>query len=227
MEIDEVRIEKNLSARKMPAKFTTGLARTAGLLKAGKPLKILALGDSITWRGRKKSYAYYLGLKLKEKFKSDVTDCNRAIAGYTARGGAISLPRDIRAMPDPDLVFIFFGANDAKAIGNGLTEAGFAAHIGDLIDRVRIATGGRPDFMVITGVPRMFNSSDPVGKIVKGAIQAARDKQATVCDTYPVFLQMPKEERKKYISGAPHISDGGQQKMADLVFDRICALIDQ
>ena len=52
MEIDDIRLEKSLPERKVPEQFSVGLSRTVALLEAGEPLKILALGDSITWRGR-------------------------------------------------------------------------------------------------------------------------------------------------------------------------------
>jgi lysophospholipase L1-like esterase len=225
LEIDDVRLEKSLSARKAPEKFSAGLGRTAALLKAGKPVKILALGDSITWRGKKRSYAHLLGGKLKEKFRSEVTACNRGIAGYSARGGAISLPRDVRAMPDPDLVLVFFGANDCKAAKLGVTPQVFAAHLGDLVDRVRVATGGRADVMILSGVPRGQRAGEPVSSIVKGAAMAAKQKQAAFCDSYPVFKKMPAAEHKKCCPDGLHFSAAGQRKMAELVFARVCELV--
>jgi lysophospholipase L1-like esterase len=225
MEIDEVRLEKSLPKRKLPERFSVGLSRTARLLKAGKPLKILALGDSIIWRGKRKSYAFHLGTKLKAKFKSEVSNCNRGIAGYTARGGAISLPRDIRAMPDPDLVLIFFGANDCKAAGLGVDPETFAAHLADLVDRIRIATGGKADVMILSGVPRGQRKGEPVSKIVKGAAMAAKQKQTAFYDSYPVFKSMPAKEHKKCCPDGLHFSATGQKKMAELVFARICKLV--
>lgn len=227
MEIDEIALEKSLPERKVPAKFSVGLTRTKALLKAGKPIKILALGDSITWRGKRKSYAFYLGEKLKAKFGSQVSNRNRGIAGYSARGGAISLPRDIRAMPDPDLVFIFFGANDCKATKLGLDASTFAAHLADLVDRVRIATGGKADIMILSGVPRGQKATEPVGKIVKGAAEAARQRQTAFYDSYPVFMSLPKAEHKKCCPDGLHFSDAGQKKMAGLVFAKISELVSK
>ncbi|MFC1479776.1 CIA30 family protein [Planctomycetota bacterium] len=224
MEIAGFQLERALPEWKAPDTFSIGLSRTRKLLASGKPLKILALGDSITWRGKKRAYSYYLGTKLKEKYGSSFKDCNRGIAGYSIRGGAISLPRDIRAMPDPDLVLVFFGANDCKAVARGLTAPIFAAQTANLVDRIRIATNGQADILILSGVPRGIKPNEPVGKIVTGLEQAAKERKTGFCDTYTLFKNMKPNEHKKYSRDGVHLNDAGQKIMAELVFKRICEL---
>jgi len=115
MELDDLALEPDLPDWKVPEKYSHNLDHTAGLLEAGKEVTILALGDSITWRGKDAGWPHLLAEKLAAKYGAEVTAHNRAIAGYSARGGSMSLVRDFAAVPKPDLVILFFGANDAKA----------------------------------------------------------------------------------------------------------------
>ena len=220
MEIEDLQLEKTLPEWKVPETFSTGLSRTKELLASGKPLKIMALGDSITRVAGNKTYAHLMIPKIKERFGADVTVTNQGIGGFTVRGGAIILPRALMATPDPDLVLIYFGANDIRLVKD---PAVFAAQIGDLVDRIRIGTKGKADVLVLSGTPR--GEGLDVGKIVAGTAQAAEAKQTGFCDTYPVFKALSIEEFKVCVPDGTHLGPAGQAKMAQLVFDRISQLV--
>jgi lysophospholipase L1-like esterase len=130
-------------------------------------------------------------------------------------------------MPDPDLVLVFFGANDAKAAGLGVTPLVFACHLADLVDRIRIATDGKADVMILSGVPRGQRDGEPVSRIVKGAAMAAEQKKTAFCDTYPIFKNLPADEHKRCCPDGLHFSAAGQEKMAEVVFNRICEWTDE
>lgn len=88
--------------------------KTISKLKAGEPLRIVALGDSLTqgWMVRR-GYVDFLNDMFKEKFpNSCFTLINRGIPGDTAEGGLYRLEYDVLS-EKPDCVFIQFALNDA------------------------------------------------------------------------------------------------------------------
>lgn len=88
--------------------------KTISRLKSGEPLRIVALGDSLTqgWMVRR-GYVDFLNEMIKEKFpQSHFVLINRGIPGDTAEGGLYRLEYDVMS-EKPDCVFIQFGLNDA------------------------------------------------------------------------------------------------------------------
>lgn len=90
------------------------IEKTIEKLKAGKPLTIVALGDSLTYGWMvKKGYLDFLQEMLTEKYpKGKFEIFNRGIPGDTAEGGLHRLKDHVLDM-NPDLVFIQFALNDA------------------------------------------------------------------------------------------------------------------
>jgi len=88
--------------------------KTISRLKSGEPLRIVALGDSLTqgWMVRR-GYVDFLNDMIKSKFpQSRFVLVNRGIPGDTAEGGLYRLDYDVLS-EKPDCVFIQFGLNDA------------------------------------------------------------------------------------------------------------------
>lgn len=88
--------------------------KTISRLKSGEPLRIVALGDSLTqgWMVRR-GYVDFLNDMIKQKFpSSSFVLVNRGIPGDTAEGGLYRLEYDVLG-EKPDCVFIQFGLNDA------------------------------------------------------------------------------------------------------------------
>jgi lysophospholipase L1-like esterase len=90
------------------------LQKTIHKLKTGQDLKIVALGDSLTYGWMvEKGYLDFLKEMLIAKYpKSILKIINRGIPGDTAEGGLRRL-HDHVLKADPDLVFIQFALNDA------------------------------------------------------------------------------------------------------------------
>lgn len=89
-------------------------AKTISRLKSGEPLRIVALGDSLTqgWMVRR-GYVDFLDDMIKKKYPgSRFVLINRGIPGDTAEGGLYRLTYDVLD-EKPDCVFIQFGLNDA------------------------------------------------------------------------------------------------------------------
>jgi len=228
-EIRDIKLEKNISKKEVK-QFSKGLTRTNSLLKNNKPLNILLLGDSITDHGKDKSFAYYCGKMLTKKYGSKIKVANCGIGGHSVRGGTIVLPRSIRTMPNPDLVCIFYGANDCKAANgeSGFNAKTFQLQIEKLIDGVRIATDGKADILVINGVPRLDKKRTQSLKIVEniadGSKAAASAKQAAFLDTLSVFAEMSQDEWNKYYKDTIHQNASGLEFIGKLMYNKIINL---
>ncbi|HOS39249.1 MAG TPA: GDSL-type esterase/lipase family protein [Spirochaetota bacterium] len=82
-------------------------------LRAGEPITIVAIGDSLTngWMVRK-GYLDFLGEMLRETYpKAQFKIINRGIPGDTADGGLDRLRGDVIDF-DPDCVLVQFALND-------------------------------------------------------------------------------------------------------------------
>lgn len=115
-------------------------------LKSGKPLRIAALGDSLTqgWMVRR-GYVDFLNDMLKEKFpNSRFVLINRGIPGDTAEGGLYRLDHDVLS-EGPDCVFIQFGLNDAFS---GYSPDEYESLIEQMIKGIR--DSGRAEIILVT-----------------------------------------------------------------------------
>ena len=197
--------------------FSKGLSRMIAKIKSRQPLKILLLGDSITDFGKDRSYGYFCAELIKKNYGVESQVTNAGIAGHTVPCGTIVLPRSLRAMPDPDLVCVMFGANDCKVNdtpGYDLTPAVFSRHLSDLIKRVRQGTKGNADILLLNGVPRLdaqqIQTTGVVETIAGGAKLAAEQNQTGFVDTLAGYLAMQPETRKELYNPKDTIHQGSK-----------------
>jgi len=125
-------------------------------LTSGQPIRIVAIGDSLTqgWMVRK-GYLDFFAELLKVKFpRCDATIINRGIPGDTAEGGLFRLREDVLDS-NPDLVFIQFALNDAFT---GVPPALFKNTIRTMVDQIRSDTFA--EILLLTSVPIMHQEED-------------------------------------------------------------------
>jgi lysophospholipase L1-like esterase len=120
----------------MPAQINecTKPEKTIARLRAGQAVRIVALGDSLTygWMAEK-GYIDFLQALLKERYPAAaVSFLNRGIPGDTARGGLERLNEQVIEQK-PDLVFVQFGLNDAFC---GCPPVQYAATVSRIIERL-------------------------------------------------------------------------------------------
>lgn len=129
----------------VPTDQTGRLARTLAKLKTGKPIKIIAFGDSITAGGEATSkdlqfperFAEYLRRKYPG---ADIKIENGATGGDTTAMGLPRLQEKV-LMRKPDLVLIGFGMNDhnIEAVG-GVPIPQFRKNLVAMVTQIRDAT---------------------------------------------------------------------------------------
>src|SRR4030042_933539 len=149
------------------------LQKTLRKLAAGDPVRIVALGDSLTqgWMVRK-GYLDFLAEMLEKKYPDgEISIVNRGIPGDTADGGLHRLRRDV-CDADPDLVFIQFGLNDAFM---GVHPERFRTTVEIMIERIRSDTDA--EILLVTSVPVMFERMDAATGEFYGLLEAIAEQE--------------------------------------------------
>src|SRR4051812_21585218 len=90
------------------------------------------------------------------------------------KSGLVLIPRWIEGTPEPDLVTIFFGGNDWDA---GMRGEEFARACADAVDRVRRATKGKADVLVMTTNPSVARWEETT-ELAGACRKAASDRNA-------------------------------------------------
>ena len=221
--IDEVRLEDKIERDKKEYKPDgTPLARVRKKLKAGEPVTITTVGDSLTdtrhWANREVAWPALLKKDLEAKYKSKVTIVNPAIGGTQLRQNLVLTPRWLDKHPEPDLVTFCFGGNDWEA---GMRGPQFRASCEDAVDRVRRATKGRSDVLLMTTVPSV-EQWQTRKELAEACRAAAKARNAGLADTEKAFLEAGKQDREKlFVNDKVHLSRAGHEQMATAVLRAI------
>jgi lysophospholipase L1-like esterase len=120
-DVDDLRLAKIPAKKPLVAPAGADkLSRTVEKLKSGKPVRIVALGDSITFGTKvdqeKRATALYFEVaaaELRKAFPSaTITTVNAGVGGDTIGEGIVRIGHQVAAQA-PDLVIVLLGANDA------------------------------------------------------------------------------------------------------------------
>lgn len=221
--VDEIRLEPTID-RDTNSYTPDGapLARVLAKLKAGKPVTVVTMGDSLTdtrhWANREVSWPNLLRDRLKAAYGSAVTVHNPAIGGTQLRQNVVLIPRWAAQVPEPDLVTVCFGGNDWEA---GMRGEQFRRACADAVDRIRRATHGKADVLLMTPVPSadQWDTRAELGEAVRAA---ARDRTAGLADTEKAFHAAGKADRAGlFVHDRVHLSPAGHAVMADTVLAAI------
>lgn len=228
--IDDIRLEPlipsvALDAKRLPVAappLATPLSRVLAKLKAGRPITVVTMGDSLTdfkhWANKEINWPTLLQKQLKEKYGSDVTLINPALGGTELRHNLVLLPRWTSQQSRPDLVLVFFGFND---YGAGMRGAAFRETQKDAIARIRRATGGEADVLILTTCPSLENSGR-LAELAVASARAAGEESAGLCDIYGAFQTVNEAERARlYVHDKVHLAPPGHELVAQTVLQAI------
>lgn len=221
--IDEIRLEPEI-ARDSKDYRPQGdpLARVKAKLKGGQPITIVTMGDSLTdyrhWANREVAWTKLLSKRLKEKYGSDVTIVNPAIGGTQLRQNLVLVPRWLEKAPEPDLVTICFGGNDWEA---GMRGELFRDANADGIDRIRRATRGKSDVLLMSTVPSVAQW-ETRAELGAACCAAAKDRIAGLVDLEHAFWQAGKNNREHlFVNDKVHLSPAGHALVAQSILDAL------
>jgi lysophospholipase L1-like esterase len=216
--IDDIRLEPAITLDTKDYTPTgPPLARTLAKLKAGQPVTIVTMGDSLTdfahWANKPANWPTMLLTKLRGKFRSEITHVNPAIGGTQLPQGLVLLPRWTSCAPD--LVTILYGYNDWDG---GTRGPQFREEMKDAIERVRRATGGKSDVLVITTCPAL-ERWDTMSELSAACREAAKARNAGLAETEAGFHAVAAEKRAQlFVNDKTHLAAPGHELVADAVF---------
>lgn len=216
--LDDLRLEKSIPLDLQEYRPAGDpLARVKAKLKAHQPITVVTMGDSLTdyhhWANRQVAWPRLLEKQLEEKYGTPVTIENPAIGGTQLKQNLVLLPRWLDKTPEPDLVTICFGGNDWEA---GMRGPEFEASLRDAVDRVRRATRGKADVLLMTTVPALprWTTTTELGDAAR---KAARERNAGLTDTERAFLAQEANRAQLFVSDQVHMSTPGHELLAKTV----------
>jgi len=198
-------------------------------LKSGKPVTILALGDSITWGtnvgGNANSYPVILGKMLADHFRNDkITIVNKAIGGSTTAKGRQWLHRDLAGV-EADLVTVMFGFNEMPAPTDTDKAASAKAFAANMLTYVQEAAGmmkAPPACVFIATIPgrqKHWETLDAYAQAVRDLGKAHAN--VAVADVNAHFKSLGQEAYARLMSDEAHPNAGGQQEIANVLFETL------
>jgi lysophospholipase L1-like esterase len=217
--LDDIRLEPTVPRTLEISRPTDpSLARVRAKLKAGKAITIVTMGDSLTdkrhWANRDVAWVDLLKERLTKERGSDVTVLNPAIGGTQLRQNLILMPIWLAKAPEPDLVTVFFGGNDWDA---GMRGEEFAATCKDAIDRIRRATRGKADVLILTANPSAARW-DGLAELAEACRAAAKDRNAGLANTEKAFQSAGRDDHNRlFVDDRVHLSRAGHDVVAETV----------
>lgn len=216
--IDDIRLEAAIPAEPDPAPPGAPLARIQAKLKAGQPITVVTMGDSLTdtrhWTNRQTNWPSFLAAQLKQDHGSEVTIVNPAIGGTELKQNLVLIPRWLAQAPRPDLVTVCFGHND---FNSGMRGPAFRVALLDAVRRIRRLTGGSADILIITSMPAL-TLWEPIDELAKACREAAAEAKAGLCDGHAAFNAVAADGRAAlFVDDQVHLAAPGQRLLAETV----------
>ena len=198
------------------------LERVRAKLRAGSPITVVTMGDSLTdkrhWANREVAWVDLLRDHVKDRYSADVTIVNPAIGGTQLRQNVVLIPRWLDRAPEPDLVTLFFGGNDWDS---GMRGAEFERSCADAVDRVRRATKGKADVLLLTTIPSASRWT-ATAELAEACRKTARDRNTGLADTEAAVHTAGKEDRDRlFAHDKVHLSRAGHELIAETVLRAI------
>ena len=228
--IDHVALEKTIpedAGPKPQAQPAGSLRRVREKLAARKPITVVTMGDSLSderhWANRETLWSELLTAELNRKHAADVRLVNPAIGGTTLSQNLVLMPRWLKDAPSPDLVIVWFGGNDWDA---GVRGERFAEYLRVAVDRVRHATKGAADILLLTTAPAHARW-ETAAELEEAARTVAKEKGVALVDVAAEFRRAGSPdaalEQDYWVWDKVHLGPKGHAIVKDLVVRAIDA----
>ncbi|MHC4713154.1 MAG: CIA30 family protein [Planctomycetota bacterium] len=201
------------------------LSRFVARLKAGGELKIVALGDSITFgakvhSGRRTTALYFqrVAAGLERAFPgATVSTVNAGVGGDTIAEAIVRVGHQV-VPHDCDLVLVLLGANDAMY---AFSEARVRATMTILLDRLLETT--RADILLLG--PTQVISKPGVPEAYAAIYRdIAREKGVAFLNLSETLSLLAEEDFKRAFADAVHLSEYGHEVISEAVLSHILEL---
>lgn len=219
--IEQVALEKKIASD--TTDYTPrqpGCSRLLAKLKAKTPVTVVTMGDSLSdkrhWANREQLWSELLASQLKTTYGGEVTLINPALGGTTLSQNLILMPRWLRQSPAPDLVVIWFGYNDWDS---GVRGPRFQEYLQVAVDRLRRATHGGADLLLVTTCPS-HGRWDTMNDMAQAVRETARTAKTGLADVAAEFHKITPDEalRQNYLAwDKTHLGPKGHQVVCEVV----------
>ena len=221
--IDEIRLEPTIRRQPDPTPPEgPPLSRLLAKLKGEAPITVVTMGDSLTdlrhWSNREVAWPGLLKDRLKQKFGANVSVVNPAIGGTQLKQNLALIPTWLDKAPAPDLVTVFFGGNDWDA---GMRGEEFEGVVADAIDRIRRATRGESDILILTTNPSA-ERREATAELAQACRVAAKARRAGLADTEAAFHAAGRDDRDRlFVHDRVHLSRAGHDVVVEAIMKAI------
>ena len=197
-----------------------GLSRSVGRLKEGGKLKIVALGDSITWGTKvpreKRSEALYFQLVaagLEKAFAgARVETVNAGVGGDTIAEGLVRVGHEV-AVHEPDMVIVLLGANNAFY---DATHARVRATMSLLVEKLLETTDAEILLLGPTPIKNKPGLPQRYGRIYS---EIAAERNVAFFDLSEVLALLAKEDFESAYADNVHLSEYGHRVIGEAVLE--------
>ncbi len=197
------------------------LGKITSALKEGKPLRIVAIGDSLTFGWMvDKGYVHFLDDMIAGTYPGSCVDfINRGIPGDTAEGGLRRVYSDV-VDERPQLVIIQFGLNDACS---GYTPAEYRSNIDSMIKIIKSYTAA--DIILLSSSAVLYEDERDAVERLYDQLEASGDVNGcTVVRAheywYDAIKQGEQHEALVQADGV-HPTERGYRLMAEAVMQSL------
>jgi lysophospholipase L1-like esterase len=221
--VDSIALEPKIDLPPDPAPPAgPPLAKTAAKLRAGQPVTIVTMGDSLTdfahWANRETNWPTLLVRRIEQVCKSRVHLVNPAIGGTELKQNLILMPRWAETAK-PDVVTVCFGYNDW---GSGMRGPHFRETLGMAVDRIRRLTGA--EVLLLTTLPALERWTE-MAELSQAVRDASKEKNAGLADTDRAFHAAgdadPAARARLYCRDKCHLGPDGHRVVAETVFEAL------
>jgi lysophospholipase L1-like esterase len=229
-EIDNLRIIEGVQSSRRRVSIDTfpPVADVVKKMKAGEPVTVLALGDSITWGtsvgGNANAYPAILGEMLRKHYANDkIIVVSRAIGGSTTAKGRQWLMRDVKGL-QADLITVMFGFNEkpGKPEDRERMTKAFQQNLIAYLEEVAGVMEKPPAAVLLATIPGRDAHWDSLDCYAEGARELGKQhKNVAVADCNGFFKPMGKEKYATLMADGAHPNREGQREMAKVVFRTI------
>lgn len=216
--IDHIQLEANVQKPGLAPELRP-FSEVLDLLKGGKKLHIVCMGDSITAGTSladkdRERYATRLEAILREWLGSDKITCeSRAVGGAKLTDARAWVPRDFVGEP-PDLVTTLYGYNDKS--GSHIKPY-FKDSLSDYIDRIARKTGGKTAVLLMATIPGTGERFVMMDDFADAVRETARERGLACFDLQKTLKAIGRDKVQDYFADQAHPNAEGHQLIADAI----------
>jgi len=225
-DVDDIALAKIAARPKAAAPAgSQRLEKTIAKLRGGEVVKVVALGDSITFgtkvaAEKRKTSLYFqvAAAGLEKAFPgAKVTTINAGVGGDTIGEGIVRIGHQVAA-ENPDLVMVLLGANDAIY---SFPDTRVRSTMALLIDKLLETTRAEVLLLGPTPAPDVPDTPERYSEVYR---ELAGEKNVAYVSLGDSLKRLPSERYRAAFGDGVHLSESGHRVCGEAMLDYILKL---